>query len=306
MSRLSSYRVRSRLHLLAVTTACFLFIGNAQCQERKGQVLKLDDCCDIISIDGENQIVYARHMETGRVLQFGVDEVDIRSVRIGDKVGARFTDDMVVVTSIAGADRDYATIIRPGNDLEWPPGIPPGNAIIDVGADSSNWIVRPPGVQAGNDVLDVGSSKLRFDFPFKVTSNPELSGVSGRVVVDALEEVASFHVEVFTAGTSERLKDWYGNAKVDLLPGSYDIKLNGVLVTDATVNRQMDTTIRCGALSVNLSDGSHWEVFDEAQETRFNDTYGTATIALPIGVYAVRVAGGWLKIEIVDGSVTTI
>ena len=298
MSRLSSYRVRSRLHLLAVTTACFLFIGNAQCQERKGQVLKLDDCCDIISIDGENQIVYARHMETGRVLQFGVDEVDIRSVRIGDKVGARFTDDMVVVTSIAGTDRDYATIIRPGNDLEWAPGVPPDYDL--------EW---PPGVQAGNDVLDIGADLIRPD-PIEeccsIIANPELSGISGRVVVDALEGVSSFHVEVFKAGTSERVKDWYGNANVDLLPGNYDINLNGVLVTDATVNRQMDTTIRSGALSVNLSDGSHWEVFDEAQETRFNDTYGTATIALPVGAYAVRVAGGWLKIEIVDGAVTTI
>jgi len=68
----------------------------------------------------------------------------------------------------------------------------------------------------------------------------------------------------------------------------------------------MDTTIRCGTLSVNLSGNSNWAVFDEAQETRFDDTYGTATIALPIGVYAIRVAGGWVKIEIKDGEVTTL
>ena len=97
-----------------------------------------------------------------------------------------------------------------------------------------------------------------------------------------------------------------GNAGVDLLPGDYDITLNGVLVTGVRVSRQMDTTIRCGALSVNLTDDSRWQVFDEAQETRFNEKYGTATIALPIGVYAVRIAGGWLRIEIGDGVVATI
>ncbi len=139
-----------------------------------------------------------------------------------------------------------------------------------------------------------------------VVANPELLGVSGRVVVDAPEGVSSFHVEVFEPGASVRVRDWYGNSGVDLLPNDYVITLNGVLVTGVRVSRQMDTTIRSGALSVSLSDGSHWEVFDEAQETRFNDTYGTDTIALPIGVYAVRIAGGWLRIEIEDGVVTAI
>ncbi len=180
MSRLFSFRVRSRLDLLAVTATCFLFVGNALCQ-----VTKLEECCNIIS-------------------------------------------------------------------------------------------------------------------------NPELLGVTGRVVVDAPEGVSSFRVEVFEAGTRERVRDWYENADVDLLPGNYDIKLNGVLLTGVEVNRQMDSTIRCGALSVNLSDGSFWAVYDEAQETRFNSAYGSATIALPIGVYAVSIAGGWLRIEIVDGVVTTL
>ncbi len=317
MSRLFSYRVRSRLHLLAVTAACFLFIGNAQCQERKGQVLKLDDCCDIISIDGENLIVYARHMETGRVLQFGVDVLDIRSVRIGDMVGATFDGDAAVVTSIAGADRNYTTVVPMPDDWEpthgfapnpdgWapiPPGLewPPSAENIESGAVVvRSGIVQP--AYGDFEAPDVDDSNVCCP----IVPNPELSGVSGRVVVDVLEGVSDFHVEVFKEGTSERARDWYGNASVDFLPGDYDIKLNGVLVTGAKVNRQMDTTIRCGALSVNLSDGSHWEVFDEAQETRFNDKYGTATIALPIGVYAVRVAGGWLRIEIEDGAVTTI
>ncbi len=139
-----------------------------------------------------------------------------------------------------------------------------------------------------------------------IVANPELLGVTGRVVVDAPEGVSTFSVQVVKEGTSERVRNWYGNADVDLLPGDYDITLNGVLVTGVKVNRQMDTTIRCGALSVNLTDDSGWAVYDEAQETRFNSHYGTATIALPIGVYAVSIAGGWLRIEIVDGQVTTL
>ena len=271
MSRLFSYRVRSRSHFLVLAATCFLFVGNVQGQEEKGDI---EECCTVMSIDGENLIVYARHMETGRVLQFGVDEADIRSVRIGDIVGATFSGETAVVTSIAGADRNYATIIRPSNDLEWPP----------------SDIFRPRKIEECCTII----------------ANPELSGITGRVVVNAIEGVSSFKIEVFKAGTTERVRNWYGNSAVDLLPGDYDVKLNGVLVTGATVNRQSDTTIRCGALSVNLSDDSKWEVFDEAQETRFNNTYGTATIALPIGVYAVRVAGGWLRIEIEDGAVTTI
>ena len=89
-----------------------------------------------------------------------------------------------------------------------------------------------------------------------IVANPELLGVTGRVVVDAPEGVYDFGVEVFQAGT--RVRNWYGNAVVDLLPGDYDITLNGVLVTGVKVNRQMDTTIRSGALSVNLTDDSGW------------------------------------------------
>ena len=182
MSRLFSHHVRSKSHLLAVTAACFLFVGNAQCQEK--------ECCNIISIDGESSIVYARHTETGRILQFPVDELDIRSVRIGDRVGATFTGDTAVVTSIAGADRNYATIIRLGRDIFdvggylKPPGVQPGRdildvgsseiRIIDVGADSSDWIIINP----GNEFLDVRSC-------CPIAANPELSGISGRVVVDA-------------------------------------------------------------------------------------------------------------------------
>ena len=139
-----------------------------------------------------------------------------------------------------------------------------------------------------------------------IVTNPELLGVSGRVVVDALEGVSDFRVQVFEAGTDQRVRNWYGNASVDLLPGDYAVVLNGVLVTGVRVNRQMDTTIRSGALTINLSDGSRWMVFDEAQETRFTDNYGTGTIALPVGVYAVSMAGGWLRIEIVEGEVTTL
>lgn len=285
MSRLFSYRVHSKKHRFTVAVICFLFIGNAQCQEIEDQVLKLEECCSVIAIDGENRIVYARQKETGRVLQFSVDEVDIRSVKIGDLISATFKDDTAVVTSIAGADRNYATIIRPGND------------ILDVGSSSLKNLEWPPG-----DIF----RPRKVEDCCNIKANPDLSGTSGRIVVDALEGVSSFRVEVFQAGTSQRIKDWFANASVDLLPGVYDIKLSGVWVMGVTVNRQMDTTILCGALSVNLSDGSQWEVFDEAQETRFTSDFGTGTIALPIGVYAVRIAGGWVRIQIEDGTVTTI
>ena len=348
MSRFLSYLVRSRSPLLTVTAACFVFVGNAQSQERR-----VDECCSVISIDRENSVVYARHTETGRVLQVGVDMLDIRSVRIGDRVGATLTDDSAVVTSIAGVDRNYTTVVTMPDDWRSTRSFEPVPDDLDdccdiISIDGENMIVyarhtetgrilqfpvdevdirsvrigdrvgdtpailvtpavpQSAIVRPGNDILDVGFlfRPRKIEECCTIVANAELLGVTGRLVVEAPEGVSGHSVTVLQAGT--RVRNWYGNAVVDLLPGDYDITLNGVLVTGVRVNRQMDTTIRSGALSVNLTDDSGWAVYDEAQETRFNNHYGTATIALPIGVYAVSIAGGWLRIEIVDGEVTTL
>jgi hypothetical protein len=253
-------------------------------------------CCPIIIIDGENQVLYARYKDSGRVFQVRVSAEDIARVRIGDMIAAELTESSAVVTQVAGASRDYTSVVplphgwQPNHGFApTPDGWNPNHGINDP--DIKTFDVPQP--DFGDDCCPMAP-------------NTELMGATGRLVVNALEGVKNFHVEVFKAGTTDRAVHWYGNKTSDLMPGSYDVVVSGVKLENVAIDRRSDTSIRLGALTISLSGNTHWEVFDVSNENRYTHGYGSETIALPVGTYAVRMAGGVLEVEIKDGQATGI
>jgi hypothetical protein len=259
-----------------------------------------EDCCPIIIIDGENHILYARYKDSGRVFQVRVSAEDIARVRIGDMIGAALVEGGAVVTQIAGASRNYTSVVPLPDDWEPTHGFAPSPA---------GW--QPThGISGQADdpeikTFDVPQPDLGEDC-CPIAPNTELLGATGRLLVHAMEGVENFRVDVFKAGTTDRAADWYGNRTNDLIPGRYDVVVNGVKLENVPIDRRSDTNIRLGALAINLSGNARWEVYDASKDTRYTDGYGSKMIALPVGKYAVKIAGGFLEIEIKDGQVTPI
>jgi len=273
--------------LSAVTVAAVFLAGPAPAQEADQDV-----CCPVIIIDGESNILYARYEDSGRVFQVRVSAEDIAQVRIGDMIGAELVEGGAVVTQVAGASRDYTSVVPLSDD--WNP-----NHTFDPSPNGWEPIQRASG---------------EFDVPqpdidavcCPIAPNTELQGATGRLLVHAMEGVENFRVDVFKAGTTDRAADWYGNNTSDLIPGGYDVVVNGVKLENVAIDRRSDTNVRLGALAINLSGNTRWEVYDVSSENRYTDGYGSKTIALPVGEYAVKMAGGVLEVEIKESQVTSI
>ncbi|MHC4709180.1 MAG: hypothetical protein ACYTA3_01800 [Planctomycetota bacterium] len=259
-----------------------------------------EECCPIIIIDGESHVLYARYKDSGRVFQVRVSAEDIARVRIGDMIAAELTESSAVVTHVAGASRNYTSVVPLPHDWEPNHGFAP---------TPEGW---EPTHGATGEISDPDIDRVIVPQPdfgeecCPMAPNTELMGATGRLLVNALEGVKNFHVEVFQAGTTERATDWYGNKTIDLIPGRYDVVVSGVKLENVAIDRRSDTTVRLGALAISLSGNAHWGVYDASKETRYTDGYGSGTIALPVGTYFVGMAGGYLEVEIKDGQVTGI
>ena len=249
-------------------------------------------CCTIIIIDGQSHVLYARYGDSGRVFQVRVSAEDIAQVRIGDMIGAELVEGGAVVTQVAGASRNYTSVVPLSDD--WNP-----NHTFEPSPDGWEPIQRPSGE------FDVSQPDFAGSC-CPLAPNTELQGATGRLLVYAMEGVENFRVDVFKAGTTDRAADWYGNNTSDLIPGGYDVVVNGVKLENVAIDRRSDTNIRLGALTINLSGNTRWEVYDVSSENRYTHGYGSQTIALPVGKYAVKMAGGFLEVEIKESQVTSI
>ena len=76
----------------------------------------------------------------------------------------------------------------------------------------------------------------------------------------------------------------------------------GATVASVPVQPGMDTRIRTGVF--NIVTDSYWELYDETKTTRMTDAHGSRKVGLPVGMYQVKVTGGFAEVVIKDGQVT--
>jgi hypothetical protein len=141
----------------------------------------------------------------------------------------------------------------------------------------------------------------------ELTPNAELPEGKGRIVVRYPGDggAESTRLEVYAAGdASKSLGSEYGNATLELTPGTYDVTLGGRRVAAVGVRAAHDTRIRVGVLHVHAGDATRIDLLDHASNAALTGGYGDDVYGLPIGEVVVQVAGQRETALIEDGKVT--
>jgi hypothetical protein len=141
----------------------------------------------------------------------------------------------------------------------------------------------------------------------ELTPNAELPEGMGSIVVRYPGDggAKSTRLDVYTAGdASKALGGEYGNATLELPPGTYDVIVGGQRVAGVGVQAGHDTRIRVGVLHVHASKGTSIELLDHASGAALTSGYGEDLYGLPVGPVVVQIAGQRETALIEDGTIT--
>jgi hypothetical protein len=140
----------------------------------------------------------------------------------------------------------------------------------------------------------------------ELTPNAGLPEGLGSIVVRYPGDGAeSTRLEVHAAGdASKALGAEYGDATLELPPGTYDVTVGGRRVAGVGVQVGHDTRIRVGVLHVFAGDGTRVDLLDHASGTTLTGGYGEDLYGLPVGQVVVQIAGQRETALIEDGQIT--
>jgi lipoate-protein ligase A len=141
----------------------------------------------------------------------------------------------------------------------------------------------------------------------EIAPNAALLPGMGNIVVKYPADggAKSTRFEVYAAGdTSKAIDGDYGDAGIELAPGTYDVTVGGRRVAGVGVQAGHDTRIRAGVLHVRASEGTRIELIEPGGGARFVSGYGDTQYGLPVGSVAIEVFGQQDTALIEDGKVT--
>ena len=140
----------------------------------------------------------------------------------------------------------------------------------------------------------------------EVTPNSALGTGMGRIVVSypAGDGAESTRLDMYAAGASNAIKSEYGEASLELAPGTYEAAVGGRRVAGVGVKAGYDTRIRVGVLHVHATESTRIDLIEPASGEEFASGYGEKQYGLPVGLVAVEVAGQRDTALIEDGKVT--
>jgi hypothetical protein len=139
----------------------------------------------------------------------------------------------------------------------------------------------------------------------ELTPNSALAAGMGRIVVSYPGDGAeSTRLDLYTAGASNAIKNEYGEASLELTPGTYDAAVGGRRVAGVGVKAGYDTRIRVGVLHVHATESTRIDLLEPASGEKFASGYGEKQYGLPVGLVAVEVSGQRDTALVEDGQVT--
>jgi hypothetical protein len=140
----------------------------------------------------------------------------------------------------------------------------------------------------------------------ELTPNSALGAGLGRIVVSypGGDSAESTRLDLFAAGASNATKSEYGEASLELAPGTYDAAVGGRRVAGVGVKAGYDTRIRVGVLHVHATESTRIDLLEPASGEEIATGYGEKQYGLPAGLVAVEVAGQRDTALIEDGKVT--
>jgi hypothetical protein len=139
-----------------------------------------------------------------------------------------------------------------------------------------------------------------------IKPNPKLPKQLGRIAVAFPPgvNVSGTVVQVFAPGSRTALHSGVASQSQTISPGTYDVVIQNVRIAGVPVRSANDTTIRVGALHVSGGNQTRFFVLSEDQKQQFVNSYGNATIGLPVGNYVLKIDNRLKPITIGDGQVT--
>ena len=141
----------------------------------------------------------------------------------------------------------------------------------------------------------------------ELTPNAALPEGKGRIVVSYPGDggAESTRLDVYAAGdVTKALGSEYGDAALELPPGTYDVTVGGQRVAGVGVQTGHDTRIRVGVLHVYAGDGTRVDLLDHVSNATLAGGYGDDLYGFPIGPVIVQVAGQRATALIEDGQIT--
>ncbi len=174
-----------------------------------------------------------------------------------------------------------------------------GIHVVPEGTDASAIAARPT-EEAG--AAPAGTAPAGD--AYAVVENAELTGRLGRVVVVFPEgtSASSTRIVIRPEGATDTSASNYGGITADLLPGKYDVVINGVVIPGAEVRSRHDTKIAVGVLRVSAGSSTRIQIFRGAEAVASG--YGKGQFGLPAGTYDVEIAGKREPITIAAGGIT--
>ena len=100
----------------------------------------------------------------------------------------------------------------------------------------------------------------------------------------------------------KELQSGYGSQSWDVLPGTYEIAISGKSVPNVAVQPRYDTSVRVGVLRIAAGGQTRAAVLDGGKE--LTSGYGEQVIGLPIGSFALQIAGQTEPVTINEGQIT--
>jgi|CXWL01.1.fsa_nt_gi hypothetical protein len=161
----------------------------------------------------------------------------------------------------------------------------------------------PEPFSAPSTVGQVGQARLDC---CGITPAAGLKEGMGRIVVNYPGDAKPLEarVDIYKPGDSKALNGGYGNQTIELLPGTYDIVINGQRVTGVSVQAGHETHVNVGVLHVYADKKTRIDLLDPGSGTVLTGGYGEKSYGLPIGQVSVQVAGQSETVTIEQGKVT--
>lgn len=139
-----------------------------------------------------------------------------------------------------------------------------------------------------------------------IVANAALKGRLGRLAVEYPGDAKRIEarLDVYKSGDGKSIAGGYGSQTIELLPGTYDVSINGKRVTGVTIKSGHETQVKVGVLHVHAGKDTRVDVLDAATSTSLTGGYGEKSFGLPVGTVTVKIAGQSETVTIAEGKVT--
>lgn len=192
-------------------------------------------------------------------------------------------------------------------------GVEGSSTGVNVQTMERHYIPKVGIVRENRVVVVNGKPMVRQEFTlaaaaYKLVADPKMKGRLGYVQIDFPKDtktsgamVAIFKGDAPATG-AEPVAQNYGEKRFDLMPGKYEVAINGKRVP-VVVKSGHATIPRAGVLRIHASNDTHWRILNSTDKSELTAGYGEKDIALPIGKVILEISGATEEVAIADGQI---